>query len=34
MRMYALERDTELRKQFVVDVYVFKEDMFVFLDET
>ena len=34
MRTYAMERDTELRKQFVVDVSVFKEDMFVFLDET
>ena len=34
MRTYAMERDTELRKQFVVDVSVFKEDMLVFLDET
>ena len=34
MRIYALERDSELRKQFAVDVSVFKEDMFVFLGET
>ena len=34
MRAYTLEIDTELRKQFVVDVLVFKEDRFVFFDET